>query len=165
MVLFTDGVNSFSIFTYYCGLIEWDNSGTTTIGFSAGGQVYRNEDPTGIDLSCINFNASRWSNVVYSLSMEANITREPGFKSLCFTRTAILTIPLLTAQPVTVDIIDITAPDGTLENCTNCTRMLSLPQAFPFGMYNHTTAYVRMCIMIVSKIMKNFSFVRSMKTA
>ena len=76
-VLITDGVNSFSVFTYYCGLIEWDNGGSTTIGFSAAGQVYANEDPSGIDLACINGNISLWSNVIYNLSMIPNIPVEP----------------------------------------------------------------------------------------
>lgn len=77
-VLITNGVDSFSVFTYNCGLIEWDNGGANTVGFSAAGQVYANEDPSGADLACINGNASEWSNVIYTLSMMTNITTEPG---------------------------------------------------------------------------------------
>ena len=77
-MLITDGVNSFSVFTYNCGLIEWDNGGT--VGFSAAGQMYANEILSGSDLACINLNASVWSNVIYNLSMVPNIPIEPGKK-------------------------------------------------------------------------------------
>ena len=81
-MLITDGVYSFSVFTYNCGLIEWDNGGSSTIGFNAAGQVYYNKNPTGIDLACINGNASVWSNVIYTLSMIPNIPVEPGIYNI-----------------------------------------------------------------------------------
>ena len=77
-VLITDGVDSFSVFTYNCGLIEWDNGGTNTVGFNAAGQTYANAVPSGVDLACINGNASNWSNVIYTLSMMTDIPMEPG---------------------------------------------------------------------------------------
>ena len=75
-------MDSFTVFTYNCGLIEWDNDGESTIGFSAAGQVYANEDPSGRELACINGYASEWSNVIYNLSMLTDIPMEPGIVSL-----------------------------------------------------------------------------------
>lgn len=75
-VLITDGVDSFTIFTYNCGFIEWGNG--ATIGFNAAGQVYDNQELSGMELACINGNASEWSNIVYKLSMETVIPMEEG---------------------------------------------------------------------------------------
>ena len=93
-VLITDGVDSFTVFTYNCGLIEWDNGGSNTVGFNAAGQVYDNEDPSGIDLACINGNESDWSSVFYKLSMMTEIPTEPG-KPLHHTHWVNVDSPLL----------------------------------------------------------------------
>ena len=93
-VLITDGVDSFTVFTYNCGLIEWDNGGSNIVGFNAAGQAYDNEEPSGIDLACINGNASNWSNVVYTLSMMTEIPMEPG-KPLHHTHWVNVDSPLL----------------------------------------------------------------------
>ena len=74
--MITDGVTSFTVFTYNCSLIAWDNG--VTIGFSAAGQRYNNSDLSGFDLACINGNVSDWSNVIHRLSMTPDIPTEPG---------------------------------------------------------------------------------------
>ena len=62
----TDGTYSYTIFTYKCGLMEWDNG--ATIGFSAAGNPYANHDPSSSAAACVNTPESDWSNVVYLLS-------------------------------------------------------------------------------------------------
>jgi hypothetical protein len=122
-VLITDGVDSFTVFTYNCGLMEWDNGGSNTVGFNAAGQVYDNEDPSGIDLACINGNESDWSSVFYKLSMMTEIPTEP-------------------AQQFTLDFINIDTPDDTLDSCNDCSQKIVFPYNFPFGEYYHSQVYV-----------------------
>ena len=65
-ILITDGTSSISIFTYKCGLLEWDNG--VTIGYNAAGDPYDNHDPSSSDVACENDPGSDWNNVVYVLS-------------------------------------------------------------------------------------------------
>lgn len=151
-MLITDGVYSFSVFTYNCGLIEWDNGGSSTIGFNAAGQVYYNKNPTGIDLACINGNASVWSNVIYTLSMIPNIPVEPGIYNiyilLVLKNNALYhCLNDYSVQERTLDFIEITSPDGMLDSdfCIDpdCSKKIIFPADFPFGGYNHSKAFVR----------------------
>ncbi len=77
-IIVTDGVNSYSVFTYKCGEMEWSRGGV--IGFNAGGEPYRNhplsqlQDSSGAPLiACSNSAISQWTNVVIKLSI-ANAT-------------------------------------------------------------------------------------------
>ena len=69
-VLISDGIeNSFAIFTFKCGTLNW--SGRTTIGFNAGGEYYANH-PLSLKLfanavACLN-NDSLWTNIIYDLT-------------------------------------------------------------------------------------------------
>ena len=65
-ILITDGLSSITIFTYKCGLLEWDNG--VTIGYNAAGDPYDNYDPSSSDIACENDPNSDWNNVVYVLS-------------------------------------------------------------------------------------------------
>ena len=65
-LLITDGTYSYAIFTYKCGLMEWDNG--ATIGFNAGGNVYANNDPSSNAVACVNIPSSDWSNILYLLT-------------------------------------------------------------------------------------------------
>ena len=67
-LIITDGTYSYAIFTYMCGLLEWDNG--VTIGYSAAGDPYENHDPSSEDVACENSPDSEWNNVVYRLSEE-----------------------------------------------------------------------------------------------
>ena len=69
VILITDGTYSYTIFTYNCDLMEWDNG--ATIGFSAGSNFYANHDPSSSDVACLNRPDSDWSNVVYRLSSDS----------------------------------------------------------------------------------------------
>lgn len=65
-ILITDGEYSYTVFTYMCGLMEWDNG--ATIGFVAAGGQYANNDPSSSDVACENSPDSKWNNVIYRLS-------------------------------------------------------------------------------------------------
>ena len=67
------------MFTYQCDLMEW--SGRATIGYYADGDLYENHPLTGSpnarEIACLGYNSSQpsqWTNLVYSLSTEANIS-------------------------------------------------------------------------------------------
>lgn len=57
--------NSYAIFTYECGLLQWDNG--ATIGYNAGPEHFDNHDPSSSDVACVNHPASNISNVFYTL--------------------------------------------------------------------------------------------------
>lgn len=65
-VLITDSdQNTYAIFIYECGLMEWDNF--ATIGYNAGPEHYDNHDPSGNEIACVNFPSNNFSNVFYQL--------------------------------------------------------------------------------------------------
>ena len=66
VIIITDETYSFTIFTYKCGLLEWDNG--VNIGYSADRDPYENYNPSSIDVACENSPNSEWNNVVYLLS-------------------------------------------------------------------------------------------------
>jgi hypothetical protein len=69
-ILITDGYYSYTIFTYQCDLMEWDNG--ATIGFNAAGEMFANHIPSSSDVACLNSPDSAWSNVIYRLSNETS---------------------------------------------------------------------------------------------
>lgn len=69
MILVSDGIYSYAIFTYKCGLMEW--SRTPTIGYNAGGEHFANHDPSSSAVACLNTPTSDYSNVIYLLSNES----------------------------------------------------------------------------------------------
>lgn len=68
-ILITDGVYSYTIFTYKCGLMEWGSS--PTIGYNAAGESYANHDPSSPAIACLNSPDSDYYNVIYLLSNES----------------------------------------------------------------------------------------------
>ena len=75
-ILITDGSYSYTIFTYQCGLMEWDNG--ATIGFNAAGEMFANHNPSSSDVACLNSPDSAWSNVIYRLSNETTELPPPS---------------------------------------------------------------------------------------
>ena len=75
-ILITDGTYSYAIFTYQCGLMEWDNG--ATIGFKASGNFYENNFPSSAEVACLNSPESQYSNVIYLLSEESPEIPAPG---------------------------------------------------------------------------------------
>ena len=67
---------SYTIFTYQCGLLEWDNG--ATIGFNAAGDRYANHDPSTNEVACLNLPQSNFSNVIFRLSDSNPELEVPG---------------------------------------------------------------------------------------
>ena len=77
--LITDGIESYAVFTYKCGLMEWTFNGAT-IGYNADGDYYQNHPNTGSlfahEIACLNPD-SVWNNVVYKISVDTEGTLAP----------------------------------------------------------------------------------------
>ena len=76
----TDGSQSYAVYTYRCGYLEW--SGGATIGYNGGpvGNFYANHPLSGSSantIACLNSGETEWSNVVYNISCDACIPTEP----------------------------------------------------------------------------------------
>ena len=73
VVLLTDGTQSYTVFTYKCGELNWGTS-STGIGFSAGPSLYANHPLSRRSnvrsIACLNSPQSPWSNVVYKVNRE-----------------------------------------------------------------------------------------------
>ena len=62
---------SYAIFTYKCGFLHWTDY-NATIGYSAGPKYFNNhplsKTPNVVNIDCLNYPTSNWSNVVYNLN-------------------------------------------------------------------------------------------------
>ena len=69
-VVITSGVESYALFTYQCGSMEW--SGGATIGFNTDDTFFMNHRLSGTaranEIACLNSPTTIWSNVVYQLT-------------------------------------------------------------------------------------------------
>ena len=79
MVVATDGNQSYAVFTYKCGGLNWVDSGygiaSTSIGFSAkcGPKFFFtnhpfSQQPNVNDIACVNQTCPPWTNVVYKIN-------------------------------------------------------------------------------------------------
>ena len=76
-VLITDtNQNTYAIFIYECGLMEWDNG--ATIGYAAGTEHYDNHYPSSSNIACENILTDNITNVFYSLHAAEPLPTEPG---------------------------------------------------------------------------------------
>ena len=75
-ILISDGNYSYTIFTYKCGLMDWDNG--ATIGFNAAGDPYAINDPSSSEVACLNYPNSNYSNLIFLLSYESPEIPVPG---------------------------------------------------------------------------------------
>ena len=78
VILFTDGIQSYAVFTYQCGELNWIGSSRgAVIGFSASSTLFANHPlsrkPNVNDISCRNQMCSPWSNVVYQINKNLGI--------------------------------------------------------------------------------------------
>ena len=68
----TNGYQSYAVFTYKCGELNWLRSNYAGIGFSAGPNVFANhhlsQQPNVNDIACVNQICPPWTNVVYRVS-------------------------------------------------------------------------------------------------
>lgn len=76
-LIITNGQESYSIFTYQCGKIQWHRS--TVIGYNAAGTMFENYLSTSagslnpIDISCLNLPSSNWTSILYNVSGNSSI--------------------------------------------------------------------------------------------
>ena len=67
-IVITNGYQSFTVFTYHCGMMQW--SGNAAIGFKANSGLFKIHELSGSNaksIACQNLPTSAWSNVVYQL--------------------------------------------------------------------------------------------------
>ena len=67
-ILITDGVNSYTVFIYRCGYMEWSDE-PTIIGFKTN-TYFQNNTHSGNSanrIACANLPQNEWSNVLYTL--------------------------------------------------------------------------------------------------
>ena len=71
----SEGSTSYAIFTYKCDLLQWTRH-NAAIGYSAGLDYYENHPLSRtsnvINIDCVNYPHSVWSNVVYKLNEGMN---------------------------------------------------------------------------------------------
>ena len=71
VVIASRGTTSFAIFTYKCNLLQWTRF-NAAIGYSAGPDNFANHPLSRtskvINIDCLNYPSSVWSNVVYNLN-------------------------------------------------------------------------------------------------
>ena len=94
-ILITDGNYTYTIFIYQCGLMEWDNG--ATIGFTAGGDPYTNNNPSTSAVACLNSPNSNYSNLVFLLSNESPEIPSPR-EQMLFIHYSLLYFMLLSAN-------------------------------------------------------------------
>ena len=68
-VLASQGNKTYAIFTYKCGLFDW-NGTNAIIGFSASNTVFANSPLSRLvqsNINCLNSPTSNWSNIAYEI--------------------------------------------------------------------------------------------------
>ena len=78
VIVFTDGLQSYAVFTYQCGELNWIGSSRgAVVGFSASNTFFTNHplsnQPNINDISCNNQQCPPWSNVVYKINKNTGI--------------------------------------------------------------------------------------------
>lgn len=84
-ILVTDGYQSYTIFLYRCGELEWP--GDSTIGFIANEEFYYNHRLSGTreanDIACLNINTGTpWTTLVYRIAPRPVENRNISFSAL-----------------------------------------------------------------------------------
>ena len=160
-IAITDGSQSYAVYTYRCGHLQW--SGGATIGYNGGpvGNFYANHPRSGSDAStiaCLNAGITEWSNVVYNVSCEVCIATEPpptvepremkpsrkelGVKKNCF---------FCTAQEEYLEFLGRTNNSITMRRCDDCSSdAIDLTASpVPFGDYFHYVAHVSFALKVI----------------
>ena len=74
VIVATDGDQSYAVFTYQCGELNWIRGLSASIGFSAGPSLFANHplsrQPNVNDIACVNQTCPPWTNVVYRISSD-----------------------------------------------------------------------------------------------
>ena len=76
----TDGNNSFAIFIYRCGDLQWPGYNEATIGFGAGSEFVSNHWLSGTQsitsIACLNTPDSQFFNLLYKVTDFNNYGKE-----------------------------------------------------------------------------------------
>ena len=76
----TDGNNSFAIFIYQCGDLQWPGYNEATIGFGAGSEFVSNHWLSGTQsitsIACLNTPDSQFFNLLYKVTDFNNYGKE-----------------------------------------------------------------------------------------
>ena len=80
-LVITDGSESYTIFTYFCDLMQWSGLWNyPTIGYNAAGVFFENHPLTGREeanqIDCFYNNRSRYTNVVYKISADPDMIQQ-----------------------------------------------------------------------------------------
>ena len=71
-VVVTNEVQSYTVFTYQCGELNWVCPNSASIGFSASSTSFANhllsQQPNVNDIACINQQCPPWTNVHYQIN-------------------------------------------------------------------------------------------------
>ena len=90
VVVATNGVQSYTVFTYQCGKLNWVQGSTASIGFSASSMLFANHplsrQPNVNDIACLDQRCPPWTNVVYQISRELGSTIEYHTTHRTFTK-------------------------------------------------------------------------------
>ena len=109
----TSGSQSYAIFTYQCGAMQW--SGEATIGFIADNTFYRNHILSGLsnsnDIACQNSLSSVWNNVIYALIPDGEISPSPT--SIVASPTSMPVFPTSPSESVLGNSLRIALPGFT----------------------------------------------------
>lgn len=79
--MITDGLHSYSLFTYNCNQLQWSGYWRhATIGYNSGGKFYDNDPLTGLsqakEIGCRNRPESDYNNIIYTLSVSGNLLQQ-----------------------------------------------------------------------------------------
>ena len=86
--MITDGIYSFTVFTYRCGLLQWSGlSNHATVGYNALGSFHFNHPLSGNplivpQLDCICYPRLPWSNLHYQLAFP--VSSEQQERAQCY---------------------------------------------------------------------------------
>ena len=73
-VIITNGLQSYTVFTYQCGELNWVGLNSASIGFCASSTSFANhlysQQQNVNDIACLNQSHPPWTNVVYQISRE-----------------------------------------------------------------------------------------------
>ena len=78
-IAITDGTQSYAVYTYRCGDLQWP--GGATIGYNGGpvGNFFENHLLSGDNansIACINLGVTEFTNVVYNISIDVYISTD-----------------------------------------------------------------------------------------
>lgn len=137
-IVVTNGYQSFSVFIYRCGSLQW--SGDAVIGFKVNSELLDIHALIGSNTStiaCQNLPGSVWSNVVYQLSKDSLLQLLYNYINYKH-HLDLRELPFLPN-----DTNKILLPSNVEDSVSDS---VPIPGGFPLGNSNQTTVYVRVCM-------------------